>query len=324
MSISRQLLLFLGEARFLGINMKVLTNPTYGYLQEYIESVPFTFEGNGDLIYAARNVLKKQYVNDLTLVVKSFKKPFLLNRIAYSFFRKSKALRSFMYSMEIKRLGFLTPDPVAMIEIYKNGLISNSYYICRYDTGETVRQVMEGKVEGNEALLTAFARYTAALHEKGILHLDYSPGNILFNRLPDGEFQFSIVDVNRMKLLSEIDCETVCQNMRRLCISREVLAFIMKEYASVRGWDTELVVKKAIEYSDAFFSQYTLRRAAKKEKAPFIILNIFLFRLSRKLRGCIPPSGISQILWKKEKTFYDAHLRPYDYCDLFLSDYSSR
>jgi len=34
----------------------------------------------------------------------------------------------------------------------------HSYYICCYDGGETVRSLMDGKVEGNEDKLSAFAR----------------------------------------------------------------------------------------------------------------------------------------------------------------------
>ena len=92
-----------------------------------------------------------------------------------------------------------------MIEQFQSGLLSHSYYICCYDGGETVRSLMDGKVEGNEDKLSAFARYTAALHQAGILHLDYSPGNILIHQNDADEYSFSLVDVNRMQLLSDID-----------------------------------------------------------------------------------------------------------------------
>ena len=95
-------------------------------------------------------------------------------------------------------------------------------------------------------------RYTAALHQAGILHLDYSPGNILIHQNETNEYSFSLVDVNRMQLLSDIDCDMVCRNMCRLCISREVLTYIMTEYASLRGWDVESTVSLALRYSDQF------------------------------------------------------------------------
>ena len=50
-----------------------------------------------------------------------------------------------------------------MIEQFQNGLLSHSYYICCYDGGETVRSLMDGKVEGNEDKLSAFLRATLLL-----------------------------------------------------------------------------------------------------------------------------------------------------------------
>lgn len=246
--------------------MRVIVNPKYAHLQKEIEEVPRSFQNEGDVVYDGRNVLKRISLGSIDVVVKSFKKPHIINRVVYSFFRQSKAERSYIYSMEIQQHGFDTPEPVAMIEQFQDGLLSHSYYICCYDGGETVRSLMDGKVEGNEDKLSAFARYTAALHQAGILHLDYSPGNILIHQNETNEYSFSLVDVNRMQLLSDIDCDTVCRNMCRLCISREVLTYIMTEYASLRGWDVESTVSLALRYSDQFFTHYIYRRAARKEK----------------------------------------------------------
>ena len=162
--------------------MRVIVNPKYAHLQKEIEEVPRSFQNEGDVVYDGRNVLKRISLGSIDVVVKSFKKPHIINRVVYSFFRQSKAERSYIYSMEIQQHGFDTPEPVAMIEQFQDGLLSHSYYICCYDGGETVRSLMDGKVEGNEDKLSAFARYTAALHQAGILHLDYSPGNILIHQ----------------------------------------------------------------------------------------------------------------------------------------------
>ena len=139
--------------------MRVIVNPKYAHLQKEIEEIPRSFQKERDVVYDGRNVLKRIGLGSIDVVVKSFKKPHIINRVVYSFFRQSKAERSYIYSM-------------AMIEQFQNGLLSHSYYICCYDGGETVRSLMDGKVEGNEDKLSAFARYTAALHQAGILHLD--------------------------------------------------------------------------------------------------------------------------------------------------------
>lgn len=302
--------------------MRVIINPKYAHLQKQIENIPDYFENERDVVYDGRNVLKRINLDNVDVVVKSFKKPHIINRVVYSFFRQSKAERSYIYSMEIQKHGFQTPEPVAMIEQYHGGLLSRSYYVCCYDGGETVRCLMDGKVAGNEDKLLAFARYTVALHQAGILHLDYSPGNILIHQKDANEYCFSLVDVNRMQLLSEIDCDTVCRNMCRLCISREVLVYIMTEYASKRGWDVSSTVNLALYYSDQFFTSYIYRRAARKEKSKHIVSYILLFRLSRSMRKVLSwQPHLSRTLIKQEKRIYAKYLSPYDYCNLLSSDY---
>ena len=302
--------------------MRVIINPKYAHLQKEIENIPISFEKELDVVYDGRNILKRISLGGVDVVVKSFKQPHVINRVVYSFFRQSKAARSYIYSMKIQQHGFETPEPIAMIEQYKNGLLSHSYYVCCYDAGETVRCLMDGKVKGNEDKLLAFARYTVGLHQSGILHLDYSPGNILIHQKGENGYRFSLVDVNRMQLLPEIDCDKVCRNMCRLCISREVLTFIMTEYASIRGWNVDSTVDLALYYSDQFFTHYIYRRAAKKEESKHIVSLILLFRFLRSIRRYTSwlPSASSTLL-KKEKRIYDTYLCKYDYCALLSSDY---
>jgi serine/threonine protein kinase len=45
-----------------------------------------------------------------------------------------------------------------------------------------MREFEEGGIAGREDILEAFAAFTVDLHKKGVLHLDYSAGNILFDR----------------------------------------------------------------------------------------------------------------------------------------------
>ena len=230
--------------------MRVIVNPKYAHLQKEIEEIPRSFQKERDVVYDGRNVLKRIGLGSIDVVVKSFKKPHIINRVVYSFFRQSKAERSYIYSMEIQQHGFDTPEPVAMIEQFQNGLLSHSYYICCYDGGETVRSLMDGKVEGNEDKLSAFARYTAALHQAGILHLDYSPGNILIHQNETNEYSFSLVDVNRMQLLSDIDCDIVS------------LILFFRLYRSVRkffSWEPHIsrfLLKKEKHIYDTYLCKY--------------------------------------------------------------------
>lgn len=69
-------------------------------------------------------------------------------------------------------------------------------------------------VERCKDLIIAFAQYTANLHQAGIMHRDYSPGNILFDQI-DGEYHFMLVDINRMTF-GEISVDMGCANFARL------------------------------------------------------------------------------------------------------------
>ena len=146
--------------------MRVIVNPKYTHLQKQIEEIPKFFADEGKVVYDGRNILKRISLDNVDVVVKSFKKPHIINRVVYSYFRQSKAARSYIYSMELQKHGFNTPEPIAMIEQFQKGLLTNSYYVCCYDNGETVRYLMDGKVEGNEDKLLAFARYTFGLFSR--------------------------------------------------------------------------------------------------------------------------------------------------------------
>ena len=71
--------------------MKCVVNSKYKEFEEYVRQLPFSFDTEGEVIYDERNVLKRIRVKDMDWVVKRFKKPNVINRIVYSFFRKSKA-----------------------------------------------------------------------------------------------------------------------------------------------------------------------------------------------------------------------------------------
>lgn len=307
------------------LKMKITINPSYEEIRKKIEDIPTLFSECGTVIYDGRNILKRITIGEVDMVIKRFKKPHLINRIAYSYFRKSKAARSYIHSMMIQERGFIVPDPIALIEQYEVGLLSYSYYACRFDDGETVRELMEGDIDGKEEQLRAFAFYTAQLHQKGVLHIDYSPGNILIHEVSEKvdhlqKYSFSLVDVNRVRFPSDINCDMVCKNMRRLCISRGALSFIMAEYALVRGWCVKDTVNLAVDYSDKFFAKYMFRRAFRSE-GNLDVITLISFRFSRFLRRRLPHSWKCRCLMEREKCIYQTYLRVYDYCKIYFHDY---
>ena len=74
--------------------MKVVINPKYNFLTDFIYHLPGCFFKDGETIYQGRNILKKYDIQGYHMIVKRFKRPNIINQIVYSFFRRSKARRS--------------------------------------------------------------------------------------------------------------------------------------------------------------------------------------------------------------------------------------
>lgn len=224
--------------------------PEYAYLHPSFEAIREIFAGDDHSIHKARNELKIIEMDGIKTVVKSFKVPHPLNRIVYSYFRRSKAYKSYHNALRLQELGICTPEPIALIEFFESGLLSDSYFISEhFDYDFTIRTPLLEPLEDREAIFTAFAAYTYDLHRKGVWHLDYSPGNILIKRTENG-YLFSIVDINRMEFRSITPMEG-CENFNKLWASDEELEIMGREYARLSGLDESIVIAEMKRHNDA-------------------------------------------------------------------------
>lgn len=237
--------------------IELVINEKFCELKNFITALPQTFLQTGEVIYSGRNTIKTFNVNGITLNVKSFKKPIFINQIAYSTLRKSKAKRSYLYAFMLKERGFDTPEPISYMELKQYNLLKYSLYISVHEEFDgMMRELQNGTVQGREDLLRQFALYTAKLHDKQVLHLDYSSGNILYKKSGD-KYTFYLVDLNRMTFNKPIDINTACFNFRRLWGSDEMISFIIKEYAKARNMDEETCLRKTFKYRKKFWDTYT-------------------------------------------------------------------
>lgn len=215
---------------------RILVSPRYEYLRPFAEGIDAAF-GGGELVQKGRrNVLRAFTAQGTEVVAKRFGRPNVLNSVAYSFFRKPKGLRAYEYAFRIQAAGFSTPDPVAYVEFRRFLIISRSYYIslrCPYR--RRFYEFADADPESCRGIAEAFARYAAAMHGSGVLHRDFSPGNILFE---DGEggCRFSIVDINRMRF-GRVSLGRGCRNFARLWGRLGFFRIIAEEYAAARGAD---------------------------------------------------------------------------------------
>jgi len=227
------------------INFKI--NSQYSStFKDFIVDIKTRFLNNTKSIHKARNEIKILEHAGYKVVVKSFKIPHLINKIVYSFFRDSKAKKSYENSMKIAEF---VPEAIGYIEFKMFGLLFESYFISKefvYDF--TIREpLLESNFEEKHLIFEAFALFTYALHERGILHLDYSPGNILIKKESSG-YTFKIVDINRMQFKT-LTFEERLKNFSKLWAKDEDLKVMIKSYARLLGEDEDICITKALYYS---------------------------------------------------------------------------
>ncbi|MEA1954439.1 MAG: lipopolysaccharide kinase InaA family protein [Campylobacterota bacterium] len=181
---------------------------------------------------------------DKKYVVKSFKIPHLLNKIVYRFFRESKAKRSYDNSVKLLKLGINTPKPIAYIEYYSSIFFTESFYISEFfDYDFEIREVFSDlNYPNRKNILKKFIEFSYQLHEKGVFHIDYSPGNILIKK-EDGEYLFYIIDVNRMKFLP-LDNALRMKSLSKLTKNKDDNDYMLRHYTLVSNINEILLREK--------------------------------------------------------------------------------
>ena len=228
-----------------------------------IKNIRNYFLESKNSIWERRNKIKIISFGNEDLTVKSFKVPHFLNRIVYTFFRDSKAKRSYDNSMKIVEF---VPKPVGYAEYDKLGLLHDSYFVCeKYAYDFTIREVLlQEDFESREDIFTQFAAFTHALHLRGVEHLDYSPGNILIKRV-NSSYEFKIIDVNRMQFKTLSDRERL-ENFSKLWAKDEDLFLIIDSYAKLIKMDRDEAFAIALRASQKHKDKKNFKKRLKGKK----------------------------------------------------------
>lgn len=221
------------------------------------------FKDSTNSIHKARNEIKIIDYNNNNLIVKAFKIPNMFNRIVYTFFRGTKAKKSYDNSI---RISDFAPKPIGYIEFKKFGLLYDSYFISeKFDYDFTIRELLlDSKFEDRENIFREFAKFTFLLHEDGILHKDYSPGNILIKK-SDKEYTFKIVDINRM-VFKEMSVDDRLKNFSQLWAKDSDLKIIIDAYSDLIKEDKEQCIQKACIYSQKHKDAKSFKKRIKGKK----------------------------------------------------------
>ena len=238
----------------------ITIHPKFSFLKPYVESIPATFESIPTVLYRDRNVIKSDETSNVKLVIKSFGRVYLTNQIRYSFFYPSKAERAYRNGLRLLEEGFLTPEPVAFIECFKGGLLTKSYFISLHSDFKPLASIISSGTENT--LIKDLVRFAHGLHQRGIYHMDFSNGNILYKKENDN-FQFALVDNNRMQF-KKFDYEKGLATFKRLGLTNEQLTEIAKEYSVLSKQSEAKTIEKMFNIVRRHQQRDRLKKQAKK------------------------------------------------------------
>lgn len=158
------------------------------------------------------------------------------------------------------------PKPIGFIEFEKNSLLHESYFISEHFNYDfTIREpLLDINFEDKEKVFKLFAQFTYKLHQAGILHLDYSPGNILIKKENDN-YIFKIVDINRMQFKT-LNLNERLKNFSMLWAKDEDMEMIAKEYARISSENVSYCTQKAIHYSQKLKTLKTLKKIKRETR----------------------------------------------------------
>ena len=244
-----------------------VVHPDYEALKSRFQSAMDGFSANQEFVTKGeRNVIKKVEIAGKFYNIKKFKTPGFFQGLVYRFLRKSKARRSFEHASRLIELGINTPFPVCFSETFSVGL-KESYYFSKhmeYDFDFRVLNHNPKWPDRNE-ILRQVARFTFKLHENNINFLDHSPGNTLIVNKGGGNYEFYLIDLNRMRF-EPMSFEQRMKNFRRLWLSKHMINVMADTYAELSNNTFELTHSLMTKYSRAFQKKVNSKKLRKRRK----------------------------------------------------------
>ena len=247
--------------------MRYSINPDFLAFEKRLLTIVNNFDNQGEiLVKGQRNSIKLFTEENLIINIKSFKKPNVVNKFVYRFFRKSKAQRSYEFALELLKKGIGTPTPIGYFENRSFFTLQDSYYACehlKYDL--TYRELVETDYPDADNILRQFTQFTYMMHQKGVEFLDHSPGNTLIQNKGNGKYEFFLVDLNRMKFHDSIDFKTRMKNLSKITPHKEMVAVMSNEYAKLSGENEELVFNTMWQLTKDFQYRFYRKKRIKKK-----------------------------------------------------------
>jgi len=164
------------------------------------------------------------------VVVKEFR-PMGLVKLR-SLLTGSKARRSFYGSLYLKENLIKAPEPVAYLENRSPWQNQAEYFLAtRIKDSQEIRFYFQNySPEQIDLLLLKLAAFCREMHCRGVFHRDLSDGNILVRELETGNYEFFLLDTNRVRLKRRIGRLRRLKNLIRLGLPPSRQRFFLEAY----------------------------------------------------------------------------------------------
>lgn len=248
--------------------MRITIHPKYQNQEKAIIQLVTAFFEEGDLIVkGSRNIIKSNVLANEKVNIKFFQKPGFIKSVIYSFFRSTKAKRSFDYANYLLEHDIPTPFPIAYVEERNAfGLLGNSFYICQQlDYDFTIRELIHNpRFPERKVILEQFTAFTYKMHEANINFLDHSPGNTLIVKEGNNQYQFYLIDLNRMKF-EHLSIEKRMDNFKKMWLSKQMVQIIAKKYAQLSQQPEEKLYALLMQKTQQFKRKITRKKFLKRK-----------------------------------------------------------
>lgn len=242
-------------------------HPNYSHIAAKLRDVLHNFSEKGEFVTRGeRNVIKMITLEGISLNIKKFKTPNTFQSLVYEFIRKSKAKRSFEYASKLIGFNIKTPFPIAYLEVFSSGL-KDSYYVSEHvDYDFDFRELIHNpSFKKRNDILKQFTQFTFNLHENKVNFLDHSPGNTLILDNGDDNYEFYLIDLNRMRFES-MDFKKRMHNFRRLWLSKTMINVMAAEYAKLYGKSYQETHDLMLKYSRDFQKKINSKKLRRRKK----------------------------------------------------------
>ncbi|WP_297328738.1 lipopolysaccharide kinase InaA family protein [uncultured Bacteroides sp.] len=241
--------------------MKIVVHPKYQSAKASIVQLLTLFDTHGKTVYKGRNLVKRFHTEHGDWIVKKYKTPNIFQKIAYTFWEKSKAEKAYLFAAKLLELGIDTPEEIAYIEKKKYGLLNDCYFISTVCDDPSINTALAENSNFDKDFATSLAAFCVEMHTRGFLHGDLNNSNILYRRDEQGELKFTVIDTNRSIFKSHPSSNECLDNLKRLTFHRELFQYIIEKYAYLRQWN----ISQSIHQAEIILNNFEKQRKRKRK-----------------------------------------------------------